>query len=370
MTVSRITTSGLAQDANISPDGKYIVYLEMADDGSRGLYVKQTATGNSIPIVPPTKGNILKNTSFSPDGNFVYYRFYDRIRVCALSGVVRRRHSEESNRALQQRGRRLTRRTEDRLHALWKLEVQHLCGKRGRHRRASPRLAGREQWFAEEGPAWSPDGKTIAIAGGATVDGVDQFRLLGIDAESGAKRDLSPKRWVEAGRVVWMPDGAALALMATERTDEVGAQVWRVGYPSGEASRITNDVQARTEASLGVTADGRTLVTVTEQVLSRIETVPAGGDVSRLTRLTSAEANQEGYSRLRPRAGRARRLLVLRGGAVRPLGHELRRRRAAAAHFRHPRRGRPDRLARRALHCLPLEPAGRGRHYAPLADGH
>ena len=44
-----------------------------------------------------------------------------------------------------------------------------------------------------------------------------------------------------------------------------------------------------------MTADGRTLVTVTQQVLSRIETVPASGDVSRLTRLTSAEANGEGY---------------------------------------------------------------------------
>jgi Tol biopolymer transport system component len=150
-------------------------------------------------------------------------------------------------------------------------------------------------WFEEEGPAWSPDEKTIAIAAGATVDGVDQFRLLGIDAESGAKRDLSPKRWFQAGSVVWMPDGAALALMATERTDEVGAQVWRVSYPSGEASRITNDVQVRDESSLGVTSDGRTLVTVTRQVLSRIETVPAGGDVSRLTRLTSAAANGEGF---------------------------------------------------------------------------
>ncbi|HXG56158.1 MAG TPA: hypothetical protein VNJ03_12330, partial [Vicinamibacterales bacterium] len=84
VTVSRITTSGRAHDANISPDGKYVVYLEMADDGNRSLWVKQTETGNTLQIVPPTKGNILKRTSFSPDGNFVYYLFSDRTNPLAL----------------------------------------------------------------------------------------------------------------------------------------------------------------------------------------------------------------------------------------------------------------------------------------------
>jgi Tol biopolymer transport system component len=92
-----------------------------------------------------------------------------------------------------------------------------------------------------------------------------------------------------------MPDGAALALVAMERIEEGRSQVWRVSYPAGEASRITNDVQGRTPSDLGVTADGRTLVTVTEQTLSRIEVVPASGDTSRSARLTTSEANQEGF---------------------------------------------------------------------------
>jgi len=295
-TVSRITTSGLAQDASISPDGKYIVYLEMRDDGSRGLYVKQTATGNIIPIVPPTWGNILKNTSFSPDGNFVYYRFSDRIhgfalyQVSSVGGTPRKIIDRcNSAAAVSPDGRNIA--FMRYLDSTSNIFVANVDGT-GERLLAS---SNENEVFKEDGLTWSPDGKTIAIAAGATVDGVDQMKLMGIDAGSGAKRDLSPKRWVDAGRVVWMPDGAALALMATERTDEVGSQVWRVSYPSGEASRITNDVQVRDDSSLGVTADGRTLVTVTEQLRSRIESVPAGGEVSRLTRLTSAEANGEGY---------------------------------------------------------------------------
>jgi Tol biopolymer transport system component len=54
-------------------------------------------------------------------------------------------------------------------------------------------------------------------------------------------------------------------------------------------------VQDRDLSSLGVTADGRTLVTVIMQRLTRIETIPAGGDTGRAARLTTAEANQEGF---------------------------------------------------------------------------
>ena len=297
VTVSRITTSGRAQEANISPDGKYVVYLEMGDDGNRGLFVKQTATGNTIPIVPPTKGNVLKGTSFSPDGNFVYYNFTDRAKrlalyqVSSVGGTPKKVIDVcDSIAGVSPDGRKI---------AFMRYEGRSkstifVANADGTGERALASLDG-DEWFSEAGPAWSPDGKTMAVAAGVLVDGVAGMRLLGIDAQTGATRELSPKKWVEAGRVVWMPDASALVLVATERADEITAQVWRVAHPSGEAARVTNDVQGRDDTSLGVTADGRTLVTVTKETFSRIEVVPASGDTSRPTRLTAAEANQEGF---------------------------------------------------------------------------
>ena len=297
VTVSRITTSGRAQEASISPDGKYIVYLEMHEDGNRGLWVKQTASGNTIPIVPPTKGNVLKHTSFSPDGNFVYYTFSDRTKRAALYqvssvGGVSRKVVDlcDSPAAISPDGRTVA-------FMRWQDQSKSsmvLANVDGTGERVVSTLDG-SQWFSDTGPAWSPDGKTIATTVGVTVDGVDEWRLFGVDSVTGATTELSTKRWVDAGRVIWMPDGAALVLIATDRTDDVALQVWRVSQPSGEAVRITNDVQGRDDTSLGVTADGRTLVTTTIQRLSRLETVPAGGDTSRSALLTAAELNQEGY---------------------------------------------------------------------------
>jgi eukaryotic-like serine/threonine-protein kinase len=296
--VTLITTSGKASEANISPDGKYVVYLEMADDGNRSLWVKQTATGNAIPIIPPTKGNVLKQTSFSPDGNFVYYLFTDRTRrtslyqVSSVGGTPKKIIDVcDSAAAISPDGGKIA---FMRWEGLSKGSMM-VANADGSSERVVASLEGGE-WFSNDGPAWSPDGKTIATAAGVTVNGVEEMRLLGIDSQTGAMKELSPKRWVNAGRVVWMPDGNALILVALERPEEgERSQVWRVLYPSGDAARVTNDVQGHDDSSLGVTADGRTLVTVTMQSLSRIETIPAGGDTSRPTRLTTAEANQEGY---------------------------------------------------------------------------
>ena len=298
ITVSRITTSGTANEANISPDGKYVVYLEMAADGNRSLVVKQTATGNVLPIVPPTKGNILKHLTFSPDGNFVYYVFSDRVapeslyRVPSIGGSPPKKLITDcqSPAALSPDGKRLAfvRRAGNVKSSLV------VASEDGTNERTVATLEGRD-WFEDYGPSWSPDGGTIAIVTGSAGGDGDEYRLVGVDAESGAIKELSPKRWLGAGRVVWMPDGAALLLVASESAEGDRPQVWRVSYPSGEASRVTNDVQGRDLTSLGVTADGRTLVIVTEQRLSRVETVPAAGDISRAARLTSAEANQEGF---------------------------------------------------------------------------
>src|SRR6185295_3139935 len=160
-------------------------------------------------------------------------------------------------------------------------------------------IAKREglEWFGDDGPAWSPDGKTIANVAGTSsspAGGNIEYSLLAFDAETGAARELSPKRWIYGGRVIWMPDGNSLGLVGAE-TDTDTNQVWRIALPSGAASRITNDVLSRDSHTLGVTSDGMTLITVTKQFLVGLEAIPADGDIARAARLTSSEANREGF---------------------------------------------------------------------------
>ena len=294
--VTRVTTSGRAQEATISGDGKYIVYLEMAEDGNRSLWVRQTATGAAIPIVPPTKGNILKGTTFSHDGNFVYYLFSDRTKPMALYKIPSLGGTPKkivdmagSLVGVSPDGQRLALTRYDPSTAnLVTVDAD------GSDEKVLASLGG-DEWFGDSGPSWSPDGKTIAVTGGVlSGTGERSRRLIGVDTTDGSIRDLSPKRWVEAGRVAWMPDGKSLILIAQEKPDESNWQVWQVGYPSGTATQITNDVLARDETSLGVTGDGRSLLTVTVQRRSRIESIPATGGTDVPIRISLSETDTDG----------------------------------------------------------------------------
>ncbi|MCA1659373.1 MAG: serine/threonine-protein kinase, partial [Verrucomicrobiaceae bacterium] len=69
--LQRLTTSGKASDAAISPDGKYVAHVK-SDAGQRSLWLRQVATTSDTQIVPPSPQNYY-GVTFSKDGNYIYY---------------------------------------------------------------------------------------------------------------------------------------------------------------------------------------------------------------------------------------------------------------------------------------------------------
>jgi eukaryotic-like serine/threonine-protein kinase len=293
---TRITTSGRAGECNISPDGRHIVYKEMADDGNESLWIRQTETGNTLQIVPPAKVTI-HGTTFSPDGNFVYYVFHDRTgdirslyRVPSIGGETKKILADVGTStgsvAISPDGRRAAF-VRSEMQVRTRLVVANLDGTSERAIATGDDL----NWFEEDGPAWSPDGRIVACQAGTAADGDISYSLVGVDVESGAVKELSSKRWNNIGRAVWMPDGRAVLLLAFD----VGYwQLWRVSLPGGDATPITNFLSGSGQTSLGVAADGRKVVTVALDTVSQVWTVPANGDTSRAKQITSG-AGQDGH---------------------------------------------------------------------------
>src|SRR5438067_8728884 len=109
-------------------------------------------------------------------------------------------------------------------------------------------------FFSELGPSWSPDGKIIACgAGSLTGDG--RRTVVGVPAQGGAETRLTSETWTEIGRVLWLGDGSGLITTAKAEQSDNGTQIWQLSYPGGATRRITNDLNAYGDVSLGIAAD-------------------------------------------------------------------------------------------------------------------
>jgi len=68
--VAQLTTSGNAERPAISPDGRYVAYIQR-DASTASLWIRQTATASNVEIVPPEAGVDLLGATVTPDGSFV-----------------------------------------------------------------------------------------------------------------------------------------------------------------------------------------------------------------------------------------------------------------------------------------------------------
>lgn len=106
------------------------------------------------------------------------------------------------------------------------------------------------------GPAWSPDGGRIVLAGFDASGGVQVQQVVSADTSAGSEKAVSVSA-EDGNGLVWL-DAGSLALSASPE-EGAPAQLWRVSYPDGQLSRLTNDLNSY--AGLSVTGDRASLVT-------------------------------------------------------------------------------------------------------------
>ncbi len=75
MTLRRLATAGNVIGAAISPDGSHIAYVAN-DAGQQSLWTREVAGASNIRIVGPGLA-LDTDPTFSPDGNYIYYRVID-----------------------------------------------------------------------------------------------------------------------------------------------------------------------------------------------------------------------------------------------------------------------------------------------------
>ncbi len=93
--VTQLTTSGNADRPAMSPDGKYVAYVQH-DGNNDSLWIRQIATPSNVQIVPAQPGVALLGATVTPDGGYVdFVRSERRLnielwRVPFLGGTPKR----------------------------------------------------------------------------------------------------------------------------------------------------------------------------------------------------------------------------------------------------------------------------------------
>ena len=69
--VTKMTESGKARLAAISPDGKYLLHV-LDEKGQQSLWLRNVPTNSNTQVMPPEPVR-YQGVRFSPDGNYLYF---------------------------------------------------------------------------------------------------------------------------------------------------------------------------------------------------------------------------------------------------------------------------------------------------------
>ena len=275
--ITQVTNSSRAVVTALSPDGKYVLTV-MDERGLNSLWLRNIATGSDTQVVPPSA--TMPNVAFSPDGNYIFFRKaenaiasdFNIYRAPVLGGTPKAVvHDVDSAFVFSPDGRRMA-------------YIRGNNPETGKYRLLEANLDGSDEKVLHIAPmvslarwlGWSPDGKQIAypeVQPGTALSGINLF-----DHDTGKIRTLTfadKAVW----EMTWSSGGDGLFVIYQQKGPNFNRrQIGYVALADGQLRPISRDTNSY--ATLSLSADGKTLATVQQKIVSNFYVLPGEGSTS------------------------------------------------------------------------------------------
>ena len=284
--ITKLTSSGRAEDVAISPDGSYVVYSQRNHDGV-GLWLHHIATGSETQILPSEDVD-FRGLTFSPDGNSVYFvrtrkeigSFKDLYTMPVLGGHARLLTRDiDSPVSFSPDGRQFV--YTEGFGPPYGNRIR-IANADGSENRVLATVTGTSPNF-HAGPAWSPDGRTIVVSLMLRGDRAG-YALDSVSPLDGTVREVFWHPGV-IGRPLWLPDSQTV-LAELDGSTGLG-QLWAISLRGGKKKRVTNDL-ANWGLRIDATRDAQTVSAVQWSVAANLWSAPVT-NLSKTQQITNGE---------------------------------------------------------------------------------
>lgn len=272
--VSRLTNSGNAYNATVSPSGKMVAYINIANGESK-LVVRQIATGSQVDVVSGTDRQFMHPT-FSPDGEFIYYVLLEKgigtlYKVSTLGGQSTKIADDvDSKAAVSPDGKRLAFK---RHHPLKGGDTILIVENDGSN--LTPLINTKTVKYDEfDTIVWTNDPKILMLSA-ATVTSQPSKKVNVITVNVESQEFDSPEKldeinngvWSAASRFVWLKDDSGIIFIGKKNADDT-MQIWNLSFATGKVKSLTTDTNDY--FSLSISDDLKTLVAAKVERISSL----------------------------------------------------------------------------------------------------